>query len=575
MKYAKKYVEKESSLLQDLVNGTNNFITKKIKDSPEVYYYSDAYRKRIGQYYMKKINNENKGESAYVPQYTDIIIAASPKKIIVYKNNPLVNTKTERTRIVLESSATDEEIDIGPYDDTEMILKELDNRHLVINRRIAKDALSCIINAFKERKLVEICDDIVTPGYYFLNSKLIMVKTTQKTDSVLDKDKVIRCTEFLDHLATKGWKNKNIFPTVLKWGLIAPFSFCIKFASDGGWLPWLQLYGRGETGKTTIGELVIYIWNQDENKKSIGYNNIDSVPRFGYTISKDTYPILVNEVGSLSTNNYNGKQVAVIEAIKHSVESTTCRGKYFEGKNYQEILALSPMILTSNYPPPTDGSYNRRFVSIHFSGEEKKEKEEQKEFKRLLAENKIYLSILGDFAASYIKDNPTTLVTKEWTDISKDILISFWKLAGKKEPPSWIDFFEEQRDAIDESSEKMVFELRAFFLSTINEAFNKCRQFDEFLAHPNRDLVSEKVQHCLKNMLVPFVSQTKDNKIIITVDIMKELKKNQSIENLSALKDLGPHLGFKYTNKNINGKKMRVLEGAVDDLIRFMKPTME
>ncbi len=61
----------------------------------------------------------------------------------------------------------------------------------------------------------------------------------------------------------------------------------------------------------------------------------------------------------------------------YSIESITCRGKYFESKNYKGILALSPMILTSNYAPPNDGSYNRRFFSIHFSEEEKKESEEQ------------------------------------------------------------------------------------------------------------------------------------------------------------------------------------------------------
>ncbi len=573
LKCAIGYVEKDPSVSQDLVNGTN-FISKKIRDSPEVYYYSDSYRKRIGQYYMKNINKENKKEPSYIPQFTEIIIDAYPKKINIYKNNPLVNTKTERTKIIFESSSADEEIDIGPYDDTEMILKELENRHLVINRRNAKDALSCIINAFKERKLVETHDDIITPGYYFLGGNLKMVKPTQKLDSQPDKNKVIRCIDFLDYLATKGWKNKNIFPTVLKWGLIAPFSFSIKFASDS-WLPWLQLYGCGQTGKTTIGQLVLHIWNQDKRVKSIGFNNIDSVARFGHTISKDTYPILVNEVGSLSTNNYSGKQVSIIETIKHSVESITCRGKYFEGKNYQEIAALSSMILTSNYSPPNDGSYNRRFISIHFPEEEKKEKEGQEEFKKLMAENKDCLSILGDYTASYIIDDPSILVTKEWTDISKNILISFWRLVGK-EAPSWLDFFEEQRDAVDESSEKMVFELRAFLLSTVNEAFNRNRQFGEPSIHPSKDLeMTDKLHYCLKNMLVPFISQTKDSKIIITVDIMKELKKNQSIENLSSLKDLGAQLGFEYSNKYVNGKRMRVLEGTRDVFVKFMEPIME
>ena len=101
-------------------------------------------------------------------------------------------------------------------------------------------------------------------------------------------------------------------------------------------------------------------------------------------------------------------------------------------------------------------------MSIHFPEEEKKEKEEQEKFKRLMTENRDCLSILGDFAACYITSNPSTLLTKEWIEISIDILTSFWRSVDMKRP-SWIDYFEEQRDAIDESSQKTVFELKSLF----------------------------------------------------------------------------------------------------------------
>jgi hypothetical protein len=403
-----------------------------------------------------------------------------------------------------------------------------------------------------------------------LKGKLKIVEITQNITSELDKEKVKQCIQFLDYLAAKGWKNKDIFPTVLKWGIVAPFTFSIKFNSDD-WPPWLQLHGCGQTGKTTLGYLVLSIWNLDKRTKSLGFTHIDSAARFGHTISKDTYPTLINEVGNLSTNNY-GKYISITELIKHSVEHITCRGKYFEGKNYQEILALSPMILTSNYTPPSDGSYNRRFVSIHFSEEEKKDAEEQKVFKKLFNENKKCITILGDFTASYIRDNPSILLDKKWPDIAREILAHFYKLVNIP-VPEWIDLFEEQRDAIDESSEKTQCELRSFFMNKINHVYASNKKFDSTDAKIDVDIYS-KLNYCIEKKLIPFLSEQQEKTLIITVDIMKELKSNQSIENLTSLKDVGMLLGFKYASKYVNGKKMRVLEGTRESLIKFIDSEM-
>lgn len=57
--------------------------------------------------------------------------------------------------------------------------------------------------------------------------------------------------------------------------------------------------------------------------------------------------------------------------------------------------------------------------------------------------------------------------------------------------------------------------------------------------------------------------------MIITIDIMNELKKN-NIENLTALKVVGNLLGFEHVNINHNKKKMRVLIGNKEDFIKFI-----
>jgi hypothetical protein len=80
-----------------------------------------------------------------------------------------------------------------------------------------------------------------------------------------------------------------------------------------------------------------------------------------------------------------------------------------------------------------------------------------------------------------------------------------------------------------------------------------------------------KLNYCLRNSIIPFLSEQQENILIITVDIMKELKSNQNIENLTALKDVGLLLGFKYVNKTVNGRKARILEGTTEKFIKFIE----
>lgn len=287
---------------------------------------------------------------------------------------------------------------------------------------------------------------------------------------------------------------------MLKWGLVAPFIFSVKFNSNG-WIPWLLLYGKGQSGKSTLGEIILRVWNLDKREKSVGFNSIDTVARFGHIISKDTFPVLVNEVGSLSTNSH-GKYFLSSKSIKNSIENVNCRSKFIEGKYFVEIPALSPMLLTSNYSPPNDGSFNRRFISINFPDDEKKEIEQQLKFEKIFDHLKNSLSVLGDFAATYMLDNPSKLIGSNWQTVAKDIPEGFYNFGGK-DMPYWFDYFGEKRDAIDKSSERSLFDLRAFLIEKINIAYVQNKRLDDNYADHSID---SKLNLCLKYQLIPFLS---------------------------------------------------------------------
>ena len=156
----------------------------------------------------------------------------------------------------------------------------------------------------------------------------------------------------------------------------------------------------------------------------------------------------------------------------------------------------------------------------------------------LFDENKQFQSILGDFTVFWIRKEPMILVNKGWQDIAKEILINFYKIADMPSP-EWIERFVEQRDSIDESMEKTHFELRGFFVNKINDAYNKNIRIDNRVCTYSDVDIRQKFKYSLKNKLLSFISEIKESSMMVSVDIMKELRMLAGIENITGLKDIG------------------------------------
>jgi hypothetical protein len=246
--------------------------------------------------------------------------------------------------------------------------------------------------------------------------------------------------------------------------------------------------------------------------------------------------------------------------IKHAVENQTARGKFVDG-SYNNIPALCPLILTANYSPPSDPAYRRRVLLIHFTKEELHEEKEADEFKEWLSERIDILGILGDFVAKYVIDHHDILTTKQWEDIAKTILTELYNTADKQQP-SWLDYLVEQK-AIEESSEETHFQLRAFFMDIITNAYSRHIR----TLTPNQEVILDisfvsRLDFCLNNDLIPFLhkhtNRNNRSEIAITADVFAELKK-QKIENITHLRDLGNELGFEYCQRRLGGIQTKVI----------------
>lgn len=490
------------------------------------------------------------------------IINIVPKKVIYY-HNPIFPKMEPKTVLEFYDGSTNKEknLKIGPCNNLNEIIKVLDSHGYTLYKNKAADAFNNIIVAMKEKGLTEYVDDVTTGGYYIINKKIISKETSQKQTPIIKED-VQECCKVLDQLAAEGWINKKIFPTVLKWGLLAPFSFAIKQINKDGFLPWLFLYGQSGSGKSTLGEIISKIWQIKDNDK--GFSSIDSPARLGQTISQSTYPVLINEVGMLTPSNGFNRYTGIIEMMKSSVTSITARSKFYGYTDFVEIPALSPLILTSNHKILDDSGFIRRFVIVHFGEEEKKTENQQENFEKI---NLDILDILGDFIAQNITID---MLTGDWKVSAEGLLRKFYALAEVEELSTWIGLFEEQKGIEDEAVDKKSMELRAFFIHEISGRFSQHSRSFSSNVDPliTQDLVNA-LDFCLKNKLLSFLHYKKDeHEILITIDIMKGLQ----IANVASFKDLAPILGFEYTSARLPNKlkPMKVLKGTRKRLVEFL-----
>ncbi len=560
------YQSHHSILLQNVpygINSINNltdclFRIYEYTQSPKIYYV-DKERQQI-------MSGSLNGSLIILGKS---ILNFAPQTVIYHKN-PIFAEASEKIEIRCING-----MHIGPVDNVSDLIKKLESDGLILNKSKASDVLNNILAEMKERNQIETIERIPWSGYFLVNRKLVKQDTTSRAQ--ITEEDIQECCALLNKLAEDGWKNKNIFPTVLKWAILSPYAFIIKTNKDISkfesfkdrcrFLPWLLLHGQSQSGKSTLGQLVGFIWRHSGEDFEKGYSSIDTVAKLGNTLSKSTYPTLINEGGSLSENQF-GKYTNIIETIKTSVESKIARGKFISYNTYSEIPALSPLILTSNHKLIEESGFNRRFVSIHFSSDEKKSEEEQKAFADLPLER---LGILGDFVSDYVTAEKLDQIPRKWEQFSTDILKSFYSFA-EIPSPDWINNFEDQSLISAESDDRKESYLRSMMTKDITDTYS--RHKSSFSPTNNADSCLKSsfitaLNFCLEYKLIPYLNTKKDDEIAITIDIMKKM----DIPNVTSFKDLAPILGFEHKPARINpNKTQRVLAGNRQNLIKFLSP---
>ena len=496
----------------------------------------------------------------YSLNLSKIIINAIPTEITKHEDLLGFNTllrytikfETPSGRILVIKSKTLDEI-----------ISELKNNALIALERKVLEALSIIIHAFEQTKKIKIDRDVITPGFYLVDDQ---IKLYHRDPPRPSKEELQRSCELLDLIQTHYYKRKDVFPTIIKWTIISLFDFVMK-QKNKMWIPWIFLYGWSKTGKTTLGSISCCIWNNFNSKDhAIPFIAVDTKAKLGEAISQSTYPLAINEVAPLSDDRYRD----LLEMIKTAIEGTTSRKKFVNRTTYTDILSLSCAILTGNSPPPSDPAFKRRLILINFTQEDEYSQDQIKEFEKLFNERiKHELPIVGNFAANYILENQELILEgkKDWKEIAEIILKEMYKEADLKEP-EWINYFV-QNTELKDSKEDVDLLFRNFLITKINEAYCRYHNSIEKCDVPNMPF-EHRVNFSLKNNLIPFLNTNKKDEVILTSDLIEELKRNK-IHGISSLREVSIIINeFNYSEKKLASKTVRAAWGTKNQFLKFL-----
>jgi hypothetical protein len=473
------------------------------------------------------------------------VIDAYPSEVIVY-DSPIAE-EPRKFEITWKSKIKKSVLKTGP-DLLEDIKNDLIRDGYVTANRLVNDVLPALMNTYIRQELAEIKTDIETPGF-FRNPSSNEIITVKYDISDPNNDDLKQALRTLEELAKWYTGNEVKLATVFKWGLIAPFIYSQK--QVGSWTPWLYLYGKAKSGKTTLGQMVTYLWETPNQNNDITGSGFDTVARVGGKLAQSTFPIIVNEPAGAF------QRVSVLEMLKGAIERTVSRGRY-EGRRYTNKPSFNPVIFTANQFLPDDDAMIRRLWVIGFTHNEKKT--ETKEFEKqwqIKNHQKCRFNLLKPIAQAvaieYLNDN--SLWEMDWQELANTLLTRIYLDTGI-EPPRWIYQWsksETMEDMDDEHRE----DIRIFLLDKINREFKKVPLVDDEYKHTTLDTpdkvrknkeFNSRVWHVINEGYIPWMIpyQTKKGKkyVCLTVGFKKEL--HQSLKICQPLQGIAQLMDWKH-----------------------------
>lgn len=344
------------------------------------------------------------------------------------------------------------------------ILSRLESEALIVNKG-ADISLSALLSVAEETGTAEVIDDLDVQGFY-LNKEGELVANWEFPER--DTEKVIEALATLDELITKWFDLDAKAVATIKWGMLAPFFFVRKQMELSPW-KWLFLLGTGGTGKSTLLQLIAYIFKVPLALMEISAGSLSTEARLGRKLSQWTFPFIVNEAKGIFTGNEE-----IRELIKNAWDRLTVRGKYKDGQFIEE-LSLAPLSFTSNEHIEFTQAELRRLDVLLFSWKDRVDEEKRLEFENWKKKLKT-LEALGREIFEIVKEDQEEVLGAETYLQAGEVLLERLYKKFSLEVPEWVhispsqeDFFGTEKDYQEQLRDGIVTLLKTYVVQKLKE----------------------------------------------------------------------------------------------------------
>ena len=370
------------------------------------------------------------------------------------------------------------------------------------------------------------------------------------------KEKILHTFDFGLHSVILGYgTDESSYKrlVIFSWFAVAPLHISAKLNGKRLWLPYLLLTGYPRTGKTTISELFLYMWNPEHTYPGTGAN---TQPRLGELLQMTTYPILINEALPVLHNE------SLFDMIKHANESVISRIRLIKGGEEQKrYVACSPLVFTTNKFDLRDRALLRRVFPINFTKEEviPNDRTAEEIFNREIFPTvseglKYFGKAFRYYAWKTYRKEGKNMFERPWYDLAFDFInqllndINYDTLENQlvRELMEGREPIDIMREFMEDSTE----------LNTIEEIVSLLtKQISRHLGSTNRvDLSTDFEDALVKGYFVPYIYYKEDTEeVLITYSLIKKLS------TVSTLKEFGDLFGWDYSVRRISGKNVKVV----------------
>jgi hypothetical protein len=420
---------------------------------------------------------------------------------------------------------------------TEMVSQLNDGNALTDNG--LEVMLQAQIKGFEKAGLLEVSDSLDYTGFFpsvdrkgIISSNITILENKNYPD-------VSDALDLIDELRTKWYEGReDLLAHILLWFMVAPLSFIFKVIS-APLLDWVHPFGNPNTGKTSSGLIGLAIDGNECNEDfNLNMKHIDSLARFGDTISNTTFPKIINEVDLTERDDIVNNIITAVDAIKF--RKTLDRNRISE-----DCPGLTPLFLTGNPQAPTKPEYVKRVKTrysssreIHFTGTP-----EAIEYKNWVASNLKRLHVLGKFRNKFVMEYQGIIMNTELSPFDKSLKI--WRAIYESVNTKLPEFFNKK---LDENQMSDSVEDRKSDISGALQAWivDKCRSLDtnqgvKFIddqpvgEHKILDQFkksTDRLSRLIERNLIPYVKSDSNSNIVFYRQIITDLKDRYGLKGL-------------------------------------------